>query len=131
MEEKESIFGNNSIKDVSWLCSLSESELDMLISLKALVIKRACVIGHEELAEKFDVKMLRALGFVLMDYLKENLKDLQLVPGSAESAAFMDSCNLLKPKLDDIMDIEELKTYIGLDSRKRPSKRPRENDVCI
>ncbi|KAF3450266.1 hypothetical protein FNV43_RR06346 [Rhamnella rubrinervis] len=34
----------------------------MLISLKLLVLQRAEVIGHEGLAQKFDLKMLRALG---------------------------------------------------------------------
>ena len=34
----------------------------MLISLKMMVLRRAKVIGHEDLAEKFDLKMLRALG---------------------------------------------------------------------
>ncbi|GKV44282.1 hypothetical protein SLEP1_g51476 [Rubroshorea leprosula] len=67
MDEKESIFGNNSIEDVSWLCSLSESALDMFLSLKMLVIQRVRVIVHDELAENFDLKMLRALGFILMD----------------------------------------------------------------
>ncbi|CAM8917290.1 unnamed protein product [Rhodiola kirilowii] len=54
-------FGNNRIEDVNWLCSLSESELDMLISLKKLVIQRAKVIGNPKLASKIDLKMLRAL----------------------------------------------------------------------
>jgi len=35
---------------------------DMLISLKMLVLQRAKVIGHESLAKKFDLKMLRAMG---------------------------------------------------------------------
>lgn len=37
---------------------------DFLMSLKMLVIQRAKVIRHEELAEQFDVKMLRALGML-------------------------------------------------------------------
>lgn len=39
----------------------------MLISLKKLVIQRAKVTDYENLADKFDVKMLRALG---MFYLR-------------------------------------------------------------
>ena len=35
---------------------------DMLISLKMLILQRAKVIGHESLAKKFDLKMLRAMG---------------------------------------------------------------------
>ncbi|OMO65907.1 Spc97/Spc98 [Corchorus olitorius] len=61
-EKAEVNFGNNSIEDVTWLCSLSESDLDFLISLKKLALKRASVIGHVQLAKKFDLKMLRALG---------------------------------------------------------------------
>lgn len=35
---------------------------DMLISIKTLVLQRAKAIGHEDLAEKFDLKTLRAIG---------------------------------------------------------------------
>ncbi|KAG7960127.1 hypothetical protein I3843_10G106800 [Carya illinoinensis] len=62
MDGVEDILGANRLEDVTWLCSLSESELDMLISLKIMLIQRAKVIGHESLAENFDLKMLRALG---------------------------------------------------------------------
>lgn len=41
----------------------------MLISLKKLVIQRAKVTGHESLADKFDVKMLRALGICSLKVL--------------------------------------------------------------
>jgi hypothetical protein len=34
----------------------------MLISLKMLLLQRAKIIGHGNLAENFDLKMLRALG---------------------------------------------------------------------
>lgn len=34
----------------------------MLISIKMLVLQRAKMIGHEALAEKFDLKTLRAIG---------------------------------------------------------------------
>lgn len=34
----------------------------MLISLKRMALQRAKVIGYEDLAEKFDLKILRALG---------------------------------------------------------------------
>ncbi|XVF27203.1 hypothetical protein REPUB_Repub14bG0086900 [Reevesia pubescens] len=122
-KEKEESFGNNSIEDVSWLCSLSESELDLLICLKKLAIKRASVIGHVQLAKKFDLKMLRALGFVLMEHLKEKVKDLSLTPGLVESAAFLDCSDLLKCKLDDVMSTEELKECIAFKTRKEFSTR--------
>ncbi|XP_034210704.1 uncharacterized protein LOC117623819 isoform X1 [Prunus dulcis] len=114
----EGILGQNRLEDVSWLCSLSESELDMLISLKSIVLQRARMIGHEELANNFDLKMLRALAFVLMECIRDKVKDLTL----AESAAFMESCNLLKYNLGDIMSLEEIRACIGINSRKGPIK---------
>ncbi|GMN58790.1 hypothetical protein TIFTF001_027897 [Ficus carica] len=62
MDEVQEILGNNSLEDVTWLCSLSESELDMLIGLKMLVVQRARTLGCEESSRKFDLKMLRSLG---------------------------------------------------------------------
>lgn len=41
---------------------------DMLISLKKLVIQRAEVIGHPDLATKVDLKMLRALGTLFLTF---------------------------------------------------------------
>ncbi|XP_057986081.1 uncharacterized protein LOC110639858 isoform X1 [Hevea brasiliensis] len=64
MDEVHEFLGNNRLEDVRWLCTLSESELDMLISLKMLVIQRAKVLGHKQLAMKFDLKMLRILDHV-------------------------------------------------------------------
>ncbi|KAK4588922.1 hypothetical protein RGQ29_019787 [Quercus rubra] len=120
MDEVEEILGRNRPEDVTWLCSLSASELDMLISLKMLILQRAKVIGHESLAKKFDLKMLRAMGFILMEYLKGKVKDLSLVSG--ENAEFMDCCNLLKFSVEEIMSNEEIKACIGR-SKKSPAKR--------
>ncbi|KAK9223440.1 hypothetical protein WN944_011883 [Citrus x changshan-huyou] len=118
LKEMNEILSKNRVEDVSWLCSLSESELDMLISLKLLVLQRAKVIGHEELANKFDLKALRALGFILMERLKEKFKDLSLFPGSAEPAKFIAGCNLLKCDNEDILTVEELKTCLHIDSKR-------------
>ncbi|KAF7143913.1 hypothetical protein RHSIM_Rhsim05G0134700 [Rhododendron simsii] len=100
------------IEDVRWLCSLSESELDLLISLKEMVLRR----GRNSLAKKFDLKMLRALGFILMEHLKGQLKDVSVIPVLAESSSFLDGCNIVNSKLSDTistMDIEELRAYVG------------------
>ncbi|CAN0899572.1 hypothetical protein LINGRAHAP2_LOCUS20351 [Linum grandiflorum] len=109
---------NNRIDDVQWLCSLSESELDVLISLKKMVVRRAMAIGHEELAEKVGLKLLRALGLVVMEHFREKIKDLPPVPGLDKPARYIDCCNLLKSKLGDDLSIEELKSCL-----KRPEKR--------
>ncbi|XP_075506363.1 uncharacterized protein LOC142543141 isoform X3 [Primulina tabacum] len=74
--DKQSVLGNNDIDDVRWLCSLTESELDLLVGLKNLVHLRAKKIGHEDLTEKFDLKMLRTLSFYFMENLEGRLKDL-------------------------------------------------------
>ncbi|XP_015583311.1 uncharacterized protein LOC107262379 isoform X2 [Ricinus communis] len=128
MDKPEKYLGNNRFEDVHWLCSLTESELDLLISLKTLVIQRAKVIGHEELAAKFDLKMLRALALVLMEYTKGNIKSSTHISGLVESTAFMDGCSLIQCKLGDILSIRELKACIGMDEKRKPAaKRMRED----
>ncbi|PON39547.1 Gamma-tubulin complex component protein [Parasponia andersonii] len=122
-DEVEEVLVNNSLDDVTWLCSLSESELDLLISLKMLVLQRAKTIGCEQLAQKFDLKMLRALGLILMEYLKVKVKDKSLVAGLAESAAFMDCCNLLECDIENFLDSEEIRECIGAKSKKRHPNR--------
>ncbi|MBA0867794.1 hypothetical protein Goshw_004202 [Gossypium schwendimanii] len=130
-KEKEETLGNTNIEDANWLCSLSESELDLLISLKKLALKRASAIGHVQLAKKFDLKMLRALGFVLMECVKEKVKDLSVIPGMDENATFLDSSNLLKCKVDEVMSIEELNECIAIETRKEFRKRPRGKDALV
>lgn len=60
-------------------------------------------------------------GFILMEYLKEKVKDLSLVPDGC--AVSMDCCNLSKCNVEEIMSIEELKACIGPKSKKRLAKR--------
>ncbi|XP_037494949.1 uncharacterized protein LOC119370585 [Jatropha curcas] len=102
---------------------------NMLISLKMLVIQRAKVIGYEELATKFDLKMLRALALVLMEHLKGNVEKSSHISDLDNSTSFMHGCSLLQSKLMDILSIQDLKTRIGIDERKKPVKRPREDDA--
>ncbi|KAL6499644.1 hypothetical protein OROGR_027554 [Orobanche gracilis] len=108
------VLGNNDIDDVRWLCSLSESELDLLMGLKNMMNMRAKKIGHEVLAKKFDLRMLRALCFIFMEHLKGQLKDVPVASGF--------DCNLLKQNVADSfssMTIEDLDPYICSDQRKR------------
>lgn len=49
--------------------------------------------------------------------------DVSLVPGSEDSAAVMDSCNLLKCDLGDVMSLEEIKSCISIHLRKAGTKR--------
>ncbi|KAL8101341.1 uncharacterized protein LOC141682846 [Apium graveolens] len=112
---KEDILGRNRVEDVSWLCSLSEPELDLLIDIKMMVIHRANLINCDSLVEKFDLKILRALGFILMEHYKENIKNMSDNPGLADICASLDRCNLLKQddkNGSDSMSMEELKEFI-------------------
>lgn len=61
IDDDAGILGNNEIEDVQWLCSLSEPELDLLIGLKMMVIRRAKQVGHKSLAKHFNLKTLRGL----------------------------------------------------------------------
>ncbi|KAE8650857.1 uncharacterized protein LOC101210446 [Cucumis sativus] len=123
MEEANEILKNNRIEDISWLCSLSESELDLLISIKMLVLQRAKAIGHENLAEKFDLRTLRAIGFVLMEHLKGKLRTSDV---SDLSQSTFNACNLLDSNLEKILSIDEIMASICSDRRKKPGKRSRE-----
>lgn len=114
------MLGDNRIEDVRWLCSLSESELDLLISLKEMAIRRASFIGHGSLSNKFDLKMLRGLSFVLMQFLNERLGDN---PDVAESVSgCLDESSIVKQEISEEfreMGVEELMAHIGSDRKKR------------
>ncbi|TKY68739.1 microtubule cytoskeleton organization [Spatholobus suberectus] len=103
------------VEDLAWLYSLSESEIDMLISLKLLIIQRAKMIGYKELANKSNLKMIRAIALVLMEHLKAEIKDSSLVPNKVKSTAFLDACNLLKYNNEVDANIDELSTSLGAD----------------
>ncbi|KAJ6393408.1 hypothetical protein OIU77_022795 [Salix suchowensis] len=126
MDNRQDVLGNTNPEIIHWLCNLSESELDMLIRLKSLILHRAKVIGHDELAKNFDLPTLRAIGLLLMEYLKGKVQDLSQAQGLTKLVAFPECCNLLKGNPGDDSSIEELKACIGIDERKRPTKRPGE-----
>ncbi|CAN8240580.1 unnamed protein product [Cochlearia groenlandica] len=122
MEQVSEILKNNKTEDINWFCSLSESELDLAISLKKLAIQRAKTCGHQELALVFDLSMLRSLGLVLMEYLRKRVHDdASLVPISNK---VLDNCNLLHTHDDnDTIDIEEILTEICCNSQSRKKSR--------
>uniref|UniRef100_A0A1D1ZHF3 UDP-N-acetylglucosamine--N-acetylmuramyl-(Pentapeptide) pyrophosphoryl-undecaprenol N-acetylglucosamine transferase n=1 Tax=Anthurium amnicola TaxID=1678845 RepID=A0A1D1ZHF3_9ARAE len=72
------------LEDIEWLSSLSHSHLDMLISLKELAILCAKNAGYEDVAEKFDLRMLRALGSILMESLKEGVRNASIFPDGSK-----------------------------------------------
>ncbi|KAL3739280.1 hypothetical protein ACJRO7_020652 [Eucalyptus globulus] len=95
----------------------------MLMSLKTLALQRARGIGREHLAEKFDLKMLRSMGMILMEHLKGKVKDLEGIPGFAGSASHLDASNLLKSSLENFMTLEDIKACLNTHLKRGPLKR--------
>uniref|UniRef100_A0A7C8ZH05 Uncharacterized protein n=1 Tax=Opuntia streptacantha TaxID=393608 RepID=A0A7C8ZH05_OPUST len=91
--EGQVFMGNNSSKDVNWLCSLSEAELDFLIGLKKFAQKHGKVIGHESLGKKIDLKKLRAYASSIKQFGKGTPKDFQTTE-AGPSKEVLDGCNL-------------------------------------
>ncbi|KAF7105481.1 hypothetical protein CFC21_106288 [Triticum aestivum] len=67
--------GASTEEESRWLAALSEPELDLLISLKMLAVKRAETAGRPHLADAFDLRTLRALGVVLLEDFKHRLRE--------------------------------------------------------
>ncbi|KAI5440267.1 hypothetical protein KIW84_025551 [Lathyrus oleraceus] len=103
--ELDKINNETRVQDVDWICSLSESEIDFMISLKLLITKRAERIGCKNLADRFDLKTIRAI----------EVKETSLVPDTVKSTAFLDACNILKCSNVVSATIEELSKTVGAD----------------
>ncbi|GAB2289511.1 hypothetical protein Dimus_023821 [Dionaea muscipula] len=125
--------------DRKWLYSLSESEIEFLVTLKKLAFQRAKAIGHANWADRFDLKMLRFLGFILMRYVKDKAFDLS-IPGLPISPAVFEGCNLLKSDFKDNDICSELLSFIesvtqkhsneessGVDTKKRKREKAEEH----
>ncbi|CAN7074591.1 unnamed protein product [Brassica oleracea var. botrytis] len=121
MEELSEVLKNNRTQDISWLCSLSKPELDLLISLKKLAIRRAEISDHDELADHFDLKLLRALGLVLMEYVRK--KDTSLVPSAGHQLMGLDNCTLLKTHVDDTT-IDIVTGIFNIKKKKKKKRKP-------
>ncbi|RLN11737.1 hypothetical protein C2845_PM09G24720 [Panicum miliaceum] len=75
-------------EDTRWLQTLSEPELGLLIGLKEVAVTRASSAGHPDLADKvFHVRALRALAFVLLEELKERLRQASVNTSMLEKLA--------------------------------------------
>ncbi|GJS53762.1 hypothetical protein Tco_0627124 [Tanacetum coccineum] len=125
----DEMIGKNRIQDIRWLCSLSESELDLLISLKKMAIQRSSFIEHHFLSHKFDLKLLRGLSFVLIQVLKDRLGDNSQV---AESC--LEKSNLVKQEISEEfreMGVEELMACIGTDRKKVISEFLGDDDLVV
>ncbi|KAG0497843.1 hypothetical protein HPP92_002534 [Vanilla planifolia] len=81
-------------EDSEWLSSLTEHELDFLISLKELATTKAKNIGRKDLSKKFDIKVLRALGFILLEYFKERVRNTPAISDADELLASLNNSGL-------------------------------------
>ncbi|KAF7070002.1 hypothetical protein CFC21_075565, partial [Triticum aestivum] len=75
-----------------WLAALSEPELDLLISLKMLAVKRAETAGRPHLADGFDLRTLRALGVVLLEDFKARLEETSVDASVLDRLALSRDC---------------------------------------
>ncbi|KAG6435396.1 hypothetical protein SASPL_100268 [Salvia splendens] len=96
------VLGNNDIDDVRWLCSLTDSELDLLVSLKNMYV----VAYHASLLCNPDI-----LCVIFMEHLKGQLIDVPVA-----------SSNLFKQNVSGSfarMTDEDLYPYVCSNRRKR------------
>ncbi|XP_077220436.1 uncharacterized protein LOC143854383 isoform X2 [Tasmannia lanceolata] len=114
LSDEDDIDAKNSCPEyMAWLSSLSHSELDMLISLKQMAIQRAKVIGCQSMGNKFDVKILRALGVMLREYIKERVKSVPSSSSMAEAPTVSNGCHLATSNHEgdfESMGIEDVTT---------------------
>ncbi|KAK9096436.1 hypothetical protein Sjap_021933 [Stephania japonica] len=116
--------GKHDSKDIQWLSSLSDYDLDLLISLKQLVMQRAKVIGRSHIAERFDLKILGALGFVLMKHFKNRLIDSPVMSDLSEAAVYLENISFLKLDCKDRLEssMEDTMPSTKSISRKRKTE---------
>ncbi|GLJ53581.1 hypothetical protein SUGI_1143080 [Cryptomeria japonica] len=72
---KKAIDKEVSEEDKAWLASRTEPELDMLISIKKMAMERAKTIQDERANGIFNFKLLRTIGLLLEEFVKESLKN--------------------------------------------------------
>ncbi|KAF0910122.1 hypothetical protein E2562_001347 [Oryza meyeriana var. granulata] len=76
-------------QDSRWLQTLSEPELDLLISLKDLAVAYADSARLAVLAHDYDLRTLHALGIVLLETLKDRLKGTSIDPSIFDRLALI------------------------------------------
>ncbi|KAI9094823.1 hypothetical protein K1719_026629 [Acacia pycnantha] len=123
---KETIVINGSFEKLPIVHPHYPLPQDMLVNLKLCIIHRAEMIGHEELVKKFNLKVLRAIAFVSMEHLKEEVKNSSLTLDTMNLAALLDTSNLLRCDHEGIASVEDLSENIGIDPRTFLIKGPRD-----
>ncbi|KAH7689974.1 hypothetical protein IHE45_02G017200 [Dioscorea alata] len=119
MPEDLTCAGSARLEDAQWLSSLSEPELDLLVSLKELVIKRAKHAGIKDLGERFDLRMLRVLGSILVEYLKERTQSMSEFPNILTLLSHCGLANLDNKKFGSVACSEDNNLTCATPRRKR------------
>lgn len=83
--ESKSLLVRNSMheeasdEDKAWLASLSDAEVDLLVSIKEMALERAKTIQDERVNGVFGFRVLRTLGLLLKELIKERLKSVEFL----------------------------------------------------
>ncbi|CAH1416365.1 unnamed protein product [Lactuca virosa] len=88
-----------------------------------MAIQRASFIGHESLANNFDLKKLRDLSFLLMQVQKQQLCEIPQVKESVHGC--VERLNVARQEISEEfreMSAEELMAFIGSDRKKKISE---------
>lgn len=86
MRESKSLLRKNAMheeasdEDKAWLASLSDVEVDLLVSIKQMAMERANTIQDERVNGIFGFRVLRTIGLLLKELIKEHLKSVHF-PG--------------------------------------------------
>ncbi|KAJ0967822.1 hypothetical protein J5N97_024739 [Dioscorea zingiberensis] len=107
------------LEDAQWISTLSEFELDLLITLKELVIKRAKHAGVKDLGERFDLRMIRVLGSILVEYLKERMQSMPELRNILPLLSHCGLANLDKKKIGFMGCSEDIKELTSATPRRK------------
>lgn len=66
-------------EDKAWLASLSDAEVDLLVSIKEMALERAKTIQDERVNGLFGFRVLRTIGLLLKELIKERLKSVEFL----------------------------------------------------
>lgn len=86
MRESKSLLRKNAMheeasdEDKAWLASLSDVEVDLLVSIKQMAMERANTVQDECVNGIFGFRVLRTIGLLLKELIKERLKSVHF-PG--------------------------------------------------
>ena len=123
-EEPSSPTRGGQQQDSRRLRTLSDPELDLLITLKDLAMvctenASLAVLGHD-----YDLPTLRALGIVLLETLKERLKETSIDPSVFDRLALLSDSDAYFPSIASDSESEGVrsKTPMGANGKRKQTQ---------